>query len=221
MKFALNFKRNDISDEELLQDIKDVSKHLKLNRVSMPIYEKHGKFDYSTITRRFGSWNRAIELVGLEVTVAQKYTEQELFENILNIWMVKGKQPTRRDMDDKKLSIISSGAYQRRFNSWVIALQLFVKYMEESNDEIANKVILNNNPQVIYKKSRDPSLRLRYKILTRDNYSCKKCGSSPAKDSKVKLHIDHIIPWSKGGETNIENLETLCNKCNLGKSDLT
>lgn len=104
---------------------------------------------------------------------------------------------------------------------WVIALQSFVKYMEESNDEITNKVILNNDPQVIYKKSHDPSLILRYKILTRDNYSCKKCGSSPAKESKVKLHIDHIIPWSKGGETSIENLETLCDKCNLGKSDLT
>lgn len=221
MKFALSFKRNDISDEELLQDIKDVSQAHRICKVSKAIYGQFGKFDYSTIERRFGSWNRAIELAGLEVTVAQKYTEQELFENILNIWMVKGKQPTRRDMDDKELSIISSGAYQRRFNSWVIALQSFVKYMEESNDEITNKVILNNDPQVIYKKSRDPSLRLRYKILTRDNYSCKKCGSSPAKDSKVKLHIDHIIPWSKGGETSIENLETLCDKCNLGKSDLT
>ncbi|MBR0162008.1 MAG: HNH endonuclease [Oscillospiraceae bacterium] len=47
-----------------------------------------------------------------------------------------------------------------------------------------------------------------------------KCGASPAKDSSVELHIDHIKPWSKGGETVMENLETLCSIWNLGKSDL-
>ncbi|WP_343324290.1 HNH endonuclease signature motif containing protein [Streptococcus sp. Marseille-P8640] len=38
--------------------------------------------------------------------------------------------------------------------------------------------------------------------------------------SNVVLHVDHIIPWSKGGETVLGNLQTLCSKCNLGKSDL-
>ncbi|MBY0462653.1 MAG: HNH endonuclease [Alphaproteobacteria bacterium] len=31
--------------------------------------------------------------------------------------------------------------------------------------------------------------------------------------------MDHITPWSKGGETLIENFQTLCSVCNIGKSD--
>jgi len=42
-----------------------------------------------------------------------------------------------------------------------------------------------------------------------------------AKDPGVELHVDHIFPWSKGGETVFENLQTLCSKCNGGKSNLT
>ena len=67
--------------------------------------------------------------------------------------------------------------------------------------------------------SRKISDKLRYKVLKRDNYKCCACGASPAKDPSVELHIDHIVPFSKGGETNLENLQTLCSKCNLGKSD--
>lgn len=67
--------------------------------------------------------------------------------------------------------------------------------------------------------SRKISDKLRYQVLKRDNFRCCACGASPAKDSSVELHIDHIVPWSKGGETIIENLQTLCSKCNLGKSD--
>lgn len=70
-----------------------------------------------------------------------------------------------------------------------------------------------------HKTKRDVSLQLRYLILKRDNFKCCACGASPAKDPSVELHIDHIIPWSKGGETVEENLQTLCSKCNLGKSD--
>ena len=58
---------------------------------------------------------------------------------------------------------------------------------------------------------------VRYEILRRDNFRCQLCGSS-AKDG-VKLHIDHIIPVSRGGLTKRNNLRTLCDRCNMGKSD--
>ena len=68
--------------------------------------------------------------------------------------------------------------------------------------------------------TRNISDKLRYQVLKRDNFKCCACGASPAKDPSVELHVDHIIPWSKGGETTLENLQTLCSRCNIGKSDL-
>lgn len=59
--------------------------------------------------------------------------------------------------------------------------------------------------------------KLRYTVLKRDGFRCKICGRS-AEDG-VKLHVDHIIPVSKGGETTLDNLRALCEQCNLGKSD--
>ena len=56
---------------------------------------------------------------------------------------------------------------------------------------------------------------LRYSILKRDNFRCVLCGRS-AQDG-VKLHVDHIVPISKGGKTIPDNLRTLCEQCNVGK----
>ena len=75
-----------------------------------------------------------------------------------------------------------------------------------------------NAPKV--QKGRNPSTRLRFEVLARDKFTCRFCGASPTKDPSVTLHIDHIAPWSKGGETSLYNLQTLCSKCNLGKSNL-
>lgn len=58
---------------------------------------------------------------------------------------------------------------------------------------------------------------LRYDILKRDGYKCQICGVT-AKEG-AKLHVDHIKPIAKGGKTVPENLQTLCDRCNLGKSD--
>ena len=71
----------------------------------------------------------------------------------------------------------------------------------------------------IKRNTRAISDKLRYQVLKRDNFKCCACGASPAKEPSVELHIDHIIPWSKGGESTLENLQTLCSKCNIGKSD--
>lgn len=59
--------------------------------------------------------------------------------------------------------------------------------------------------------------KLRYQILERDGFRCAICGRG--KEDGVKLHVDHIKPVSKGGRTVPENLRTLCQDCNLGKSD--
>lgn len=58
---------------------------------------------------------------------------------------------------------------------------------------------------------------IRYDILKRDHFRCVICGRS-AEDG-VKLHVDHIIPVSKGGKTEYSNLRTLCDTCNFGKRD--
>ena len=78
--------------------------------------------------------------------------------------------------------------------------------------------VSKDNPKNL--SSRKISDKLRYQVLKRDNFKCCACGASPAKDPSVELHIDHIIPYSKGGENTIDNLQTLCAKCNLGKSDM-
>lgn len=58
---------------------------------------------------------------------------------------------------------------------------------------------------------------LRYEVMRRDGFRCVLCGAS-AKDG-ARLHVDHIYPVSKGGKTVMNNLRTLCDRCNLGKSD--
>lgn len=60
---------------------------------------------------------------------------------------------------------------------------------------------------------------IRYNVLKRDNYTCCICGAT-AKDG-AKLEVDHIIPVSKGGKTIMSNLQTLCDRCNKGKSNKT
>lgn len=64
------------------------------------------------------------------------------------------------------------------------------------------------------KASRSISKSLRFAVLRRDDFSCTYCGRRPP---EVKLHIDHVIPWSKGGTTEMINLRAACEDCNLGK----
>lgn len=58
---------------------------------------------------------------------------------------------------------------------------------------------------------------LRYDVMRRDGFRCQICGATAQEGAK--LHVDHIIPVSKGGKTELSNLRTLCDRCNLGKSD--
>lgn len=64
--------------------------------------------------------------------------------------------------------------------------------------------------------------RLRYQVLQRDNFTCQSCGR---RAPDVKLHVDHIQPvsWDSDWEAtdNLDDYQTLCEDCNLGKGDLS
>lgn len=60
------------------------------------------------------------------------------------------------------------------------------------------------------------SNKLRFAIYERDGWRCSKCGKR-----SDNLEIDHIVPIAKGGKTTIDNLQTLCPRCNKEKGNTT
>jgi 5-methylcytosine-specific restriction endonuclease McrA len=75
---------------------------------------------------------------------------------------------------------------------------------------------IKSKAKVTQKNSRHIPRSIRVDVLRRDNYRCVFCGVSA---KKAELQIDHIIPFSHGGNNTINNLQTLCSDCNLGKSN--
>jgi hypothetical protein len=68
-------------------------------------------------------------------------------------------------------------------------------------------------------KRKPPTARQRLQVLQRDNYTCTSCGRSPVTTQGLSLHVDHVEPRSKGGADALENYQTLCDRCNLGKGN--
>ena len=58
---------------------------------------------------------------------------------------------------------------------------------------------------------------MRWQVFQRDGWKCVACGRG-SHDGAI-LHVDHIIPRSKGGTDTLDNFQTLCDKCNIGKSN--
>lgn len=305
MKFELNDYRNEITDEEIIEDIKRVAQELEHDYISISTYRKCGKYSQTAIQGHFGTWKNALSIAGLrsertkselkriknedyyadlqriakqlkkDTVLYEEYRqygkyaaehvfsrfktwdkamlaaglqptglarsridEQTLFDELERIWTKLGRQPTSTDITKGNISKYSLDTYKRRFGGWRKALEAFVEYINlDSSEEIDEEEIKGNKindqdnisktvnvEKPLQKKehrtSRNINARMRFKVLKRDNFKCCACGASPAKDPSVDLHVDHIIPWAKGGETVIDNLQTLCSKCNLGKSDI-
>lgn len=58
------------------------------------------------------------------------------------------------------------------------------------------------------------SIRKRFLVFKRDKYRCRIC-----KATGVELEVDHIVPLAAGGSDALDNLQTLCFRCNRGKRD--
>jgi len=221
-KLILNYvfkeTHRSLTDKTLLKDMRRAAKKLGKMHIAANVYDKIGAFRASTITRRFGSWNDALSMAGLKITKIAHVETGELMANLKKVWDSLGRQPVCAEMV-KPLSRFGYAVYSRRFGAWSAALKAFVKHRESGNTKSAEYLMVKTVKARKTKYKRGTiSKGMRYDVLNRDNFKCR-CGANPAADPKVKLHVDHIIPRAKGGETTPDNLQTLCNKCNLGKGD--
>lgn len=219
------------TDEELTRELKRVASELGKRYLTTEDFKRNSKLSNPvTIQHRFGTWNNALSKAGLQLSPGyrRKYSTEEYFENLLNVWTYHGRQPTHGEMK-KFPSVIGPDGYKRRFGSWRKALEAFVGRMnqeEENNEQVFKEEVTKipvreeiKRQSVAVEDRRGIGLGLRYKVLSRDNFRCVRCGRSPATNLGVELHIDHKQPFSKQGKTTIENLETKCKDCNLGKSN--
>lgn len=231
------------SDGELLSELRQVSEKLGGSPMTVELFSQHARMSAETVRRRFGSWWTALKKAGLTISnLGKRYSEDDYFENLLTVWTHYGRQPKYNEMDHSP-SWIPSGAYEAKWGTWTKALLAFLERVNSdsrhedlpSPEDSSNSQVVGvqdgNNGQRLSRRSkpeltkgedqRQIRLGLRYEVLKRDRFRCVLCGVSPATHVGCILHVDHILPYSRGGKTVAKNLRTLCEQCNLGKSAKT
>jgi len=222
MKFELEEFHRNTPEKEFISDVKRVAKKIKKDSVTMDEYREYGKYAVSTLTRRLGSWFQILEKADMSANrTPMNLSEEELFKNLEEVWVKLGKQPKYTEMQ-KPLSKYSAPTYANRFGTWRKALEKFVAFINNEENISSEEAIkdIKAEPITKHKTTRNINWRLRFIVMRRDNFKCKKCGRSPATNPKIILHVDQKKGLANGGETILENLETLCSKCNIGKSNL-
>ncbi len=217
MQFVLSHDRRAITDEDILADLRRVAADQAESNLKQRTYKEHGRYGVTTAIRRFSSWNEAVLAAGLSPTVERNIPHESLFEALFSLWAALGRQPNYSEVQAPRCKF-SVTTFERRFGSWRGALESFVEYTEHNT--LNSSVQLSTAPATRKRTSRTPDLRLRFRVLARDNFRCRACGASPAITPNVQLNVDHINAWSFGGETTEENLQTLCFLCNQGKSNV-
>jgi hypothetical protein len=215
-----NFKFN---KEYIIKEMYIIAKKLNTKSFTRNEFLKNSNVGYGIIRHYFGSYKNLMNEVGFEIPKKSRfYTEDERYENLLNVWTFYGRQPTSKEMN-KAPSKVGSKTYINHWGTWKKALLAFINMINKKNESIpTTKIIVKNtivNKKVSNEDKRDIPIGLRFRIFKRDNYKCVMCGRSPSSTFGLELHVDHIIPFSKEGKTIEKNLRTLCNQCNIGKKD--
>lgn len=220
-----------MSDEDILQALRDLAARLGKSELTVDEVRAHLPFSGETLRKRWRTSRAAFEAAGLSASnLGRRYADEECFDNLLKAWTHYGRPPMYREMGLPP-STVGGKAYLKRFGTWNKALAAFV---DRVTADVAPNVVADEEvkpqrngdaPALVevdartVEYSRDIPLGLRFKAFRRDRFKCVLCGDSPPINPRCVLHVDHIIAWSKGGKTTIENLRTLCASCNVGRGN--
>lgn len=211
----------DISDEEVLRELREFAAALGRSSLTVAELRQHERISPDVVRARFGSWRAGLERAGLQPgPMARRYSDDECMANLLRVWTHWGRQPAFQEMNQPP-SAVGAKAYIVRWGGWRPALRAFIDHVNGGTPiATAHAPVVRTRREIrATEDQRAVPLGLRWKVLTRDRFRCVSCGGSPATRLDCELHVDHVVPFSKGGRTVVENLRTLCGGCNLGKGD--
>ncbi len=214
-KFDLAAKRNRLSDEDVVLALQGAAKAFGGSYFSTTQYEGlSGKRPHpATISSRFGSWKKALKLIGISGGREKWHSAEQLIQNLEAIWKELGYPPGQEKIKTLGQKI-SGGPYRRHWGSVRSACKALAAF---HNGSMSREKLLAGNVTA-FTRTTIP-LNIRWDVLKRDNYRCTKCGASPSNNHQVELEVDHVYAVAKGGRNTLENLQTLCRKCNQGKKD--
>ena len=214
-KFELTAKRQYLSDEDLVVALQAAAEAFNGSYFTSPQYNAlSGKRPHSdTVSERFGSWKKALELIGISGGRERQYSAEELIAHLEAVWKVLGRAPGRRQIGTLGARI-SEVPYKRIWGSVRSACESLAAF---HNGSISREKLLAGNTTASQRTT--IPLKDRWAVLKRDNYCCAKCGRSPSNDHRVELEVDHKNAVANRGGNALENLQTLCRDCNQGKKD--
>lgn len=218
-----------MTDEDVLQAMRDLAHRMGVNELTTEHVQEHLPFSAETLRRRWGTAQAAFAAAGLDTSaLGRRYTDEECYRNLLKVWTHYGRPPKYLEMGEPP-SEVGGKAYMRRFGTWNKALAAFVDRVNAEpaptpilTEPISEIVPGKERPQRSVRPSedvREVPLGLRFRVLHRDSFKCTLCGDHPARNAECRLHVDHVMPWSKGGRTREDNLRTLCADCNVGRGN--
>jgi len=214
-KFDLGAKRTRLTDGDLLQALQSAAETFGEGYFTSTRYDNlPGKRPHSaTIIRRFGSWRKALALIGIEGGRKRCHDPAELIENLEVVWRELGYPPGKRQIARCGKGI-SETPYKRYWGSVRGACEALAAF---HNGRMTREQLLAGNEG--HRIRETIPLKDRWAVLKRDNYRCAKCGAAPSNDHSVELEVDHVVALARGGSNDLANLQTLCRKCNQGKKD--
>ena len=243
MDFKFELRKNQrskIPREKIVAELERIAKSFNYVDFRQDDFDKLSSISNYTVYREFGSWQNALVFLqkylrdkGIDFKITSRrssYSDKELFDEMERIWVKIGHQPSKDEWLSSDYKI-SYDTYPRHFGSWQNACLKFIEYksgkvilVEEKGQPIIESTVKRSTEKRFSseswaKRTRTIPLSIRVRVLARDKFKCVYCGKSPAINSGTLLHIDHIIPFSVGGTNAIDNLQTLCEECNLGKSN--
>lgn len=220
-RFEIDFL-TEYTDEALLDELRRTSAILGGRPLTQGAFTNTSrKVHAQTLIRRFGTWRETLAKAGLEHCFRPPiHTEHASLENIAEVWTHYGRPPEYRERF-RPPSKIQGKTYVYRWGTWRRALKAFADWANAEEQLLATQAeapqqspIATNRTEADY---RDVRPGLRFRVFKRDNFRCIACGRSPATHLNIELHADHVLAVANGGKTVIENLQTLCQGCNLGK----
>lgn len=190
---------SDVIGYHIENNINNIRDDIEISNYNKELYDKY-MIDFNSL-----NYNTDVELINIEKLSEKKFKKIELkvlrklmWKNVYNLslkLLIYYRSPKGKNYYEKK------GTYKYEQLKYY-----YDEWSKKKNYEISAR----------YERSIMTD-SIRYDVLKRDNYRCCICGISAREGAK--LHVDHIVPVSKGGKTVMDNLQTLCERCNLGKSN--